>query len=122
MIDPERENGTASRAGISEAQRMAKIRELLVGPAIADESARVDQSFGRLDELVKDQQKAIAALQARIQELEESQRVDMKRFKMRLMSLAEALLADEEDVRARVMENETLLHKLESDGGNNGSA
>ena len=120
MIDQEKTN-SAPGTGISEAQRMAKIRELLVGPVIADESARVDQSFGRLDELVRQQQQTITALQARIQELEERHHAGMKRLQVRLLGMVETLLADEDDLRSRLMQSETLQPKLENDDGNGSS-
>lgn len=121
MIDQKKTSSPAPSAGISEAERMAKIRELLMGPVIADESARVDQSVGRLNDLAKTQQDAINALQARIQELEDRQRVGMKRVQMRLLGMVEALLADEEDVRARLSKNEIFLSRLKSDRENSGS-
>lgn len=115
LIDQKQASHPAPSAGISEAERMEKIRELLMGPVIADESARVDRSVSRLDELAKAQKESIIALQARVQELEERQRVGMKQMRMRMLGMVEALLADEEDVRARLLKNETLLSKLEGD-------
>ena len=104
-----------SGAGISEAERMAKIRELLVGPVIADESARVDQSVAGLKELVEEQHQIINTLQSRIRDLEGSQRADRKRARLELLGIAEALLADEEDIRSRIMQNEIFRSKLEAD-------
>ncbi|MGI9488549.1 MAG: hypothetical protein ACR2RF_22250 [Geminicoccaceae bacterium] len=115
MNDQKKASQPTQGAGISEAERMAKIRELLVGPVIADESARVDQSVARLNELVEEQHQTIIALQSRLGELEDSQRVDMKRVRLGLLGIAETLLADEEDVRSRVMRNETLRQRLEND-------
>lgn len=103
-----------SSAGLSEAERMAKIRELLVGPVIADESARVDQSVAQLNELVEEQHQTIIALQSRCRELEDGRRADMKRVRLDLLGLVETLLADEEEVRSRVMQNETLRARLEN--------
>lgn len=108
-------------AGISEAERMAKIRELLVGPVIADESARVDEVVRQLNELVQDQQDAISKLQARIGELEERQRVDNKRLKLRLLGIVETLLASDDDVSARLTGHHLLAAELTDDRGHNGS-
>ncbi|MDH3659803.1 MAG: hypothetical protein OEU92_07210 [Alphaproteobacteria bacterium] len=118
MNDQMKKDSAAPGAGISEAERMAKIRELLVGPIIADESARVDQSVGQL---AKQQEAAIAALQARIQELEDSQRIGMKRLQTRLLGIVEALLVDEEELRSRLRKSEALLPKLHGDRGNGGA-
>ncbi|MGI9510841.1 MAG: hypothetical protein ACR2QJ_15985 [Geminicoccaceae bacterium] len=116
IIDQKHTSQSAPSAGISEAERMAKIRELLVGPVIADESARVDQSVARLDKLAKAQHETIIALQARIQEMEDRERINSKQVRMRLLGMVEALLADDDEVRSRLMKNETLLSRLESDG------
>ncbi len=115
MNDQKKTSQPVSDASISEAERMAKIRELLVGPVIADESARVDESVARLNKLVEEQHQAIIALQSRLGELEESQRADRKRVRLGLFGIAETLLADEEDVRSRVMQNETLRQRLKDD-------
>lgn len=101
-------------ADISEAERMARIRELLVGPVIADESARVDQSVAQLNELVEEQHQTIIALQSKFRELEDSHRADVKRLRLNLLGVVETLLADEEDVRSRVMQNATLRRELEN--------
>lgn len=119
MIEKKNTDSAAPGSGISEAERMAKIRELLVGPVIADESARVDQSFGRLNEFIREQQETIAALQTRIQELEDRQRVGMSRLHVRLLGLVEALLADEEAVRSRLTQSEVLQPIVKAQGGAN---
>lgn len=99
---------------------MAKIRELLLGPVIADESARVDESVDRLNELVREQQEAITALHAKIRELEDRQRAGMERFRVRLLGMVEAVLADEDDVRSRLKKNDALLFELNSEKENDG--
>lgn len=114
MTDKEKVSDPTPGTGISEAERMAKIRELLVGPIIADESARVDESVARLNELVEKQHQTIIALQSRLGELEDSQRTDMKRVRLSLLGIAETLLASDEDIRSRVMQNETLRQRLEN--------
>ena len=121
MIDQKKTSDAPSATGFSEAESMAKIRELLVGPAIADESARVESSFVRLDELAKEQQEAISTLQAKVRELEENQRVGLKRMRMRLLGVVEALTADEDELRARLTQHEALLSKLEIDHENDGA-
>jgi len=109
MTDSKMMNDTSPNPELSESERMAKIRELLVGPVIADESARVDQSVDRLNELVNEQRETILILEGRIRELEESQRLGMERHRLRLFGMVEALLASEDDVRARLAKNETLM-------------
>lgn len=113
MIDQKKTSSPATAENFSEAERMAKIRELLVGPAIADESARVDETVARLNDLVRDQQETIVTLQARIRDLEDDQRVDMASLRVRLLGIVETLLAEEEEVRSRLMRSETLMSKLE---------
>ncbi len=115
MNDQKKTNEPASGVGISEAERMSKIRELLVGPVIADESARVDESVAHLRELIEEQHQTIIALQSRLGELEDDQRADMKRVRFTLLGIAETLLAEEEDVRSRVMQNQALRQRLEDD-------
>lgn len=114
-------NKSAPVAGISEAERMEKIRELLVGPVIADESARVDEAVSRLNDLMRDQQESITKLQARIGELEGSQRAGMRQLQLRLLGMVEALLAKEEDVSARVKGNQLLSPELQDDDGSIGA-
>lgn len=114
-------NANLPAAGISEAERMAKIRELLVGPVIADESARVDEAVRQLNDLVRDQQEAISKLQARIGELEDRQRADNKRLKLRLLGIVETLLASEDDVDTRVTGHHLLAGELVDDKGHHGS-
>lgn len=98
--------------GISEAERMARIRELLVGPVIADESARVDQSVGRLDQTIADQAAALARLQEQLDRLESSQRETTERLHLRLLGMVEALLTDEQGLRARLVESEAVRSYL----------
>ncbi len=93
---------------LSEAERMSRIRDLLVGPVIADEQARHDQSVGRLDQALTDQAQAIAALQTRIGELEQAQLAEIERLDLRLLGMMEALLVDQQSLRARLAENEHL--------------
>ncbi|NJO36261.1 MAG: hypothetical protein HC871_00030 [Rhizobiales bacterium] len=117
MNDKNETGGIMTTAGISESERMAKIRELLVGPVIADESARVDQSFDRLNQLLRDQRETISALQTRLQQLEENQQTDMQRLQVRLLGIVEALLADEEELRSRLAENGSLSARLDEIDG-----
>lgn len=85
---------SSETSGISEAERMARIRELLIGPVVADEAARTAQSISTLDEAAKSQSETIASLQERIETLEKQRRVDIDQLRIRLLSLVEALLAD----------------------------
>lgn len=121
MTDQEEPIEDAPATGISEAERMEKIRDLLMGPVIANESARVDGAVSRLNELLKEQQELITALQARVGQLEDRQREGTRKLRLRLFGLAEALLADEEEVRARVHANASLAPKLEDDEGRRGA-
>jgi|GEM_PF-7067618 len=121
MTGQKKASGVTPTVDISESERMAKIRELLVGPVIADESARVDQSVEHLNKLVREQREAISVLEARIRELEESQRVGMTRLRVRLLGMVEALLANEEDVRVRLAQNQTLLPELENNDASDGT-
>lgn len=114
MTDHNTASDPGPDTGMSEAERMARIRELLVGPVIADESARVDQSFDQLKELVEEQHQTIIALQSRFRELEDTHRADVKRLRLSLLGMVETLLANEEDVRSRVMKNDTLRRELEN--------
>ena len=121
MNEPKKTSGAAAVSSISEAERMAQIRELLVGPAIADESERVDKSFDRLSDLAKEQAETISALQARIQALEERQHADMRNHQTRLLGMMEVLLASEDEVRSRLKQHEALWSRLE-DGNKGGGA
>ena len=121
MIEKKSTDSVAPGGGISEAQRMAKIRELLVGPVIADESAREDQSFDRLNDFVKQQQETITALQTRIQELEDRQSAGMSRLNARFLGVVEALLADEETVRSRLVQSEILQPIIKINKGTSGA-
>ena len=119
MTKSNAESKTAQAADLSESERMAKIRELLVGPVIADESARVDQSVDRLHVLVNEQRETITTLEGRIRDLEESHRIGMERLRLRFQGMVEALMASEDDLRARVAESKTVLPGFESDEPHN---
>lgn len=121
MSDQRKTDDAAPASSFSEAERMAKIRELLVGPAIADQSERIGKSVEGLSESAREQQETIDALLARVQALEESQRAGMREQRMRLLGMMEALLADDEELRARLMRNEVLWSRLE-DGNKDGDA
>lgn len=112
MTEQKKPSEARPNAEISESERMAKIRELLVGPIIADESARVDQSVERLHEIVNEQRNLITTLEARLRDLEEKERNDMAQLRVRLFGMMEALLADEGDVRARIQQNQTLASEV----------
>ncbi len=117
MIDRKKEihPTSGSDSGISEAERMAKIRELLVGPVLADESARVDESFAGLKELVEKQSRLITNLESRILELEDGRRADRERVRLGLFGIAESLLADEEEMHSRIIRNDVLRAKFEAE-------
>jgi hypothetical protein len=102
------QDDAAPASDISEADRMAKIRELLVSPVVADEAARTEQSINRLEETANIQRETIASLQGRIDDLEQRQRADVGRLRARLFGLVEAMLVDDEELRARLMRNDTL--------------
>ena len=121
MTEENKASGAALNVDISESERMAKIRELLVGPVIADESARVDQSVDRLNEIVKEQRERITTLEADLRDLKDSQRNDMARLRVRLFGMMEALLADEDDVRARVEQNQALSSEINDRVGGKGT-
>lgn len=118
MTDPKTTSDSASTAGLSESERMAKIRELLVGPALADETARVDQSFDRMNRLVQEQQELIATLRAQLNRLEDRQKSDMQRMQIRLLGMIEALMANEDDLRSRLAQDDLLTRKLDDIFGN----
>jgi uncharacterized coiled-coil protein SlyX len=115
MSAPKEASKDLPAVGISEAERMAKIRELLVGPVIADESARVDEAVSELNDLVRAQQEVISKLQVRIGELEELQRLNNKQLRLRMLGIVETLLADEADVSERLSGNQMLTAELEDD-------
>lgn len=119
-MDEKKTSDASKMPGISEADRMAKIRDLLLGPVIADESARVDRSVGRLDDLAKEQRGAIADLKRRLDEFEQQQRAEVERLEVRILGLVEALLADENEIRARLRQHDTLRSRLpdRDDAGN----
>lgn len=110
MVEKPKTADTAAVPAISEAERMARIRELLVGPSIADESARVDQSVVRLDQTIADQAQAIATLKGRLDDLQARQRAETERLDLRLLGVVEALLADEQGLRARLAGSDLLKH------------
>lgn len=105
---------TSSEASLnlSEAERMARIRDLLVGPVIADETAKHEETVGRLDQTLADQSALIMALNARVDELEQAQRVETERLDLRLLGMVEALLADEQGLRHRLSKSEPLQSYL----------
>ena len=121
MTDQQKTSEPAAAPGLSEAERMAKIRELLVGPAIADESERIDRSVDRLHDLVKEQQEALTALRTQVQELEDDQRRGIRQLRLRLLGIVESLIADEEDVRSRIMRHDILMSELENEQENKDS-
>lgn len=88
--------------GLSEAERMSRIRDLLVGPVIADEQARRDESVTRIDQSLSDQSQSIETLTARLGELEKAHCLETERLNFRLLGLLEALLIDEKVLRARL--------------------
>lgn len=115
MNDQSKADDTSPTVGISEAERMAKVRELLVGPAIADQSVVVNQLIDGLNVQVREQQETIAFLKSRIQELEDSQRIGIRRLQTRLLGAVEALLADDDDLLPRLSKNKFLSQKLDDD-------
>jgi len=98
--------------GLSEAERMSRIRDLLVGPVIADETARRDESVSRLDRVLTEQSATISALQAQINELEAVRRAETERLDLRLLGILEALLTDEEGLRRRLAKSDQLKSYL----------
>ncbi|MGI9436422.1 MAG: hypothetical protein ACR2Q4_16610 [Geminicoccaceae bacterium] len=102
---------------MSEADRMARIRDLLVGPVIADESARRDQSIGRLDQTIAEHAEKLATLRSRLDDLQQVQRAETDRFNLRLLGIVEALLADENELRKRLAQSEVLKHHLHEVNG-----
>ena len=112
MVDnPQKSDNTTPQA-LSEAERMARIRELLVAPVVADESARVGQSLERLERLLSEQVEKYARLSERLKRLESEQRADARRLDLRLLGVVDALLTDENGLRARVAGNELLRPQL----------
>jgi molecular chaperone GrpE (heat shock protein) len=123
---------------MSEAERMSRIRDLLMGPVIADQSAKVEQSVERLNTAITDQAtnqaKLVAELTARLERLEAEQRAAVdklqseqrqaaerletaqqastERLQLRLLGLVDALLCDEADLRARINGNKLLAARL----------
>ena len=119
MADNLKTRGNAAHQGLNEAERMARIRDLLVGPVIADESARVDQSLERIGSSLTDQGQALQQLTKRLERLEALQETEIRRLDLRLLGMAEALLADESSLRARIADNKQTgpaLDKLTANG------
>ncbi len=108
MVETSKSDTTDSTQNLSEAERMLRIRDLLVGPVIADESARRDQSVSRLDQALADQSALITALTARVHDLEQVQRAETARLDLRLLGIVESLLTDEQGLRSRVAKNDRL--------------
>jgi hypothetical protein len=120
---------------MSEAERMSRIRDLLMGPVIADQSAKVEQSVERLNTAITDQAtnqaKLVAELTARLEaeqraavdklqseqrqaaeRLETAQQASTERLQLRLLGLVDALMCDEADLRARINGNKLLAARL----------
>ncbi len=112
MADPSMTDTPGTAESLSEAERMSRIRDLLVGPVIADETARRDESVSRLDKALADQSETISALQARISDLEAEQRTETERLDLRLLGIVEALLTDEEALRKRLAKSDQLKSYL----------
>lgn len=108
MSDPSKKANSEATETLSEAERMARIRDLLVGPVIADEQVRRDQSIGRLDQSIADQSQTIAALTARISDLEQAHRLETERLDLRLLGMVEALITDEKGLRDRLAKSDQL--------------
>lgn len=108
MAEPSKTNASEATQNLSEAERMLRIRDLLVGPVIADESARRDQSVSRIDQALVDQAALIAALTARVNDLEQVQRAETARLDLRLLGIVESLFTDEQGLRSRVAKNDHL--------------
>lgn len=112
MSETAKTTSSETAQNLSEAERMARIRDLLVGPVIADETARRDQSVGRLDQALADQSSVITTLKARIDDLEQRQRVETERLDLRLLAMVESLLVDEEGLRRRLAKSDPLKSYL----------
>lgn len=113
MTDTSKTNASNTEDNISEAERMSRIRDLLVGPVIADETARRDQSVSRLDQALADHSQTLSALQARINELEAAQERETRRQDLRLLGIVESLLTDEQGLRNRLAKNDQLKSYLD---------
>ena len=113
MTETSKTNASNVADHLSEAERMSRIRDLLVGPVIADETARRDESVGRLDRLIADQSEKISALQKRISELEAVQRAETERLDLRLLGIIESLITDEQKLRSRLAKSDQLRSYLE---------
>jgi hypothetical protein len=98
---------------MSEAERMLRIRDLLVGP----ESAKRDESVARIDQTLADQSALIATLTARVSDLEQVQRAETARLDLRLLGMVESLLTDEQGLRARLAKSDPLRSYLGDLGG-----
>lgn len=112
MSEAAKTTSSETTHNLSEAERMARIRDLLVGPVIADETARRDQSVGRLDQALADQSSVITTLKARIDDLEQRQRAETERLDLRLLAMVESLLVDEEGLRRRLAKSDPLKSYL----------
>lgn len=99
---------------LSEAERMARIRDLLVGPVIADETVKRDESFARLDRVLAEQASMLSALRARMDSLEQAHRAETEGLQLRLLGVVEALLADESTLQARLERSEGLRSRLDA--------
>ena len=113
MAETSKTNASDVSEHLSEAERMSRIRDLLVGPVIADETARRDESVSRLDRTIAEQSESIKALQTRISELEASQRAETERLDLRLLGIVESLLTDEQGIRNRIARSDQLRSYLE---------
>lgn len=115
MTETTKTNASETTQNLSEAERMSRIRDLLVGPVIADETARRDQSVSRLDHAIAGQSESIAALKARIGDLERAHRAETERLNLRLLGLVETLLTDEQTLRSRLSKSDHLKFNLGDD-------
>ena len=112
MSDPSKKTNAEAPETLSEAERMSQIRDLLVGPVIADEQVRRDQSINRLDQTIADQAETIDALRVRINDLEQAHRLQTERLDLRLLGMVEALITDEQGLRNRLAKNDQLKAHL----------
>ena len=110
MADTEtpKSNSAENPEMMSEAERMLRIRDLLVGP----ESAKRDESVNKLNSALADQGALIEALTARVRDLEQEQRAETARLDLRLLGIVESLLTDEQGLRSRVAKNDRLRSYL----------
>jgi hypothetical protein len=104
MVETSKPNNTETTQNLSEAERMLRIRDLLVGP----ESAKRDESVGQINQSLADQSALIAALTARVGDLEREQRAETARLDLRLLGIVESLLTDEPGLRMRLAKSDRL--------------